>query len=155
MMKKNSILAMLMVLVAALFGSSLVACSNLSDSSDTGSTPAADASNNESCIAATVVDGTKVKFLPVTGSNAPTEDSDGKFFINDYEVSLATADSAIDSSTFRDSENIKRSILEKDSFHNKYIIMRFEDNTNILFELEITDTDDVLLKATYSYLAAK
>ena len=36
MMKKNSILAMLMVLIAALFGSSFVACSNgISDDPET------------------------------------------------------------------------------------------------------------------------
>lgn len=146
MMKKNSILAMLMVLIAALFGSSLVACSNLSS----GSSGSGSEDSDNPAFEATLVDGTPVEFLPVIDSNPPTKDGN-VYSIEGYKVVLAINDTAINSSTFKDSENVKNRIREDNLFHNKYIIIRYvEDNTNALYELEITDTGDVLLKKTWT-----
>lgn len=135
MMKKNSILAMLMVLIAALFGSSFVACSNPSS----GSSDEADASNSESYITAVYDDDeTVATFIPVP--DCTTVEEVKAQFRNVY-----TAAAPLDFSSFRDSEIVKSRIRNSDLYRfNKYIIYRY-DGVDGLFELDINGT--YLLKA--------
>ncbi|MBQ4236985.1 MAG: hypothetical protein II716_09130, partial [Treponema sp.] len=66
MMKKNSILAMLMVLIAALFGSSFVACSNgYSGDPEIPAEPYIEAVYDD--------DGTVATFIPVPGCTTVEE----------------------------------------------------------------------------------
>ena len=135
MMKKNSILAMLMVLIAALFGSSFVACSNgISDDPETPAEPYIEAVYDD--------DGTVATFIPVPGCTT----------VEEVEAQLGNVGKAVgplDFSWFRDSEIVKNRIRNSNLYRfNKYIIFRYAGN-DMLFELEITDTD-VLLKATYT-----
>ena len=140
MMKKNSILAMLMVLIAALFGSSLVACSNgYSGDPEIPAEPYIEAVYDD--------DGTVATFIPVPGCTT----------VEEVEAQLGNVGKAtdlLDFSWFRDSEIVKNRIRNSDLYRfNKYIIYRY-DGDDVLFELEITDTD-VLLKATYTESAVE
>ena len=132
-MKKFNLV--LLVLVAALFGSSLVACSNGYSGFGDPETP------TESYIEAVYDDdGTVATFIPVPGCTTVGE-VEAQF----RNVSLTT--DSLNFGFFRDSEIVKNRIRNSDLYRfNKYIIRRYDD-ADALFELEITDTD-VLLKAT-------
>lgn len=123
-------------MVAALFGSSLVACSNGYSGFDTPETP------TESYIEAVYDDdGTVATFIPVPGCSNVAEVED------QYDVTLTSG--PLNFGFFRDSEIVKNRIRNSDLYRfNKYIIRRY-DGADALYELEITDTD-VLLKATYT-----
>ena len=131
-MKKFNLV--LLVLVAALFGSSLVACSN--EYSGDPETPA------ESYVTAVYDDGTVATFIPVPGCTTVEE-------VETQLGNVSKATNPLDFSWFRDSEIVKNRIRKSDLYRfNKYIIVN-DDCGDMLFELEITDTD-VLLKATYT-----
>ncbi|MBQ2465848.1 MAG: hypothetical protein II507_12820, partial [Treponema sp.] len=93
MMKKNSILAMLMVLIAALFASSFVACSNgYSGDPETPAESYVTAVHND--------DGTVATFIPVPGCTT----------VEEVEAQLGNVGKATDPLNFgffRDSEIVK------------------------------------------------
>lgn len=134
-MKKFNLV--LLVLVAALFGSSLVACNHSAGYSgfDDPETPA------ESYVTAVYNDdGTVATFIPVPGCTT-VEEVEIQFGNN-----VVTVDD-LDFTWFEDYEIVKNRIHDSDLYRfNKYIIFRY-DGDDALYELEITDTD-VLLKAT-------
>ena len=126
-MKKFNLV--LLVLVAVLFGSSFVACSNYNSSSD----------DLESYITAVYDDDeTVATFISVPGCTT----------VSEVEAQFGNVDTAIaplDFSWFRDSEIVKNRIRNSNLYRfNKYIIYRY-DGDDVLFELDINGTD--LLKA--------
>ena len=123
-MKKFNLV--LLVLVAALFGSSLVACSNGYSSFDGPETPAYVTAVYDD-------DGTVATFIPVPGCTT----------VEEVEAQLGNVGIAIaplDFSWFRDSEIVKNRIRNSDLYRfNKYIIYRY-DADDMLFELVINET---------------
>lgn len=136
MMKKNSILAMLMVLIAALFGSSFVACSNGDSGSDDSEIPA------ESYVTAEYA-GIGITFIPVSGSSTITENVDGHHVVNGYEVNFP--EEPLDFDDITDPVSVKNRIHRSNSLYhnNDYIIIVYdvEGCPNELYRLEITDED--------------
>lgn len=132
MMKKNSILAMLMVLV-----SSFVACSNGDSGSDDSEIPA------ESYVTAVFKDdGTVATFKPVPGCSNVAEVEDR------YDDVGYACDDLDFESDFLNPEDVKNRIRNSNLYHNnKYIILSYPDDLPVLYKLEITD-DGVFLKAT-------
>ena len=130
-----------LVLLAALFGSSFVACSpstgdfdfETPDNSDTGNLT----------ITAVRNDGTTVTFISVP--DCETINDVDSWYENIYEITIGKSQNDLDFSRFRDSESLKNSI--RSTFRNRYVIYRRSSGSDKLYELEITDTD-VLLKAT-------
>jgi hypothetical protein len=139
-MKMKKFNLVLLVLVAALFGSSFVACSPSTGGFDDPETPAETPA--ESYVTAVYDDGIVATFIPVPGCTT----------VEEVEAQLGNVDKAtnpLDFSWFRDSEIVKNRIRNSDLYRfNKYIIVN-DDCGDALYELEITDTD-VLLKATYT-----
>lgn len=146
-MKKFNLV--LLVLVAALFGSSFVACSNLSSgSSDTGSTPEADASNSEPYVKAIIdANGKKVTFKPCSGCTSVEEVKD-QFGYTTYTLGISFEGLPID--FFKDYEDVNDKIRENPLYYNgEYIIFIAPDETDTLFILDTTDTY-VSFKPAYS-----
>ena len=136
-MKKFNLV--LLVLVAVLFGSGFVACTNSASDFDLPENSGTGNSNNESYVTAVYDDDeTVATFIPVPGCTT----------VSEVEAQFGNVDTAIaplDFNWFRDSEIVKNRIRNSDLYRfNKYIIYRY-DGDDVLFELDINGTD--LLKA--------
>lgn len=142
-MKKFNLV--LLVLVAVLFGSSFVACTNSAsgglgdfefeapENSGTGN------SNNE--ITAQRDNGDTIKFIPVP--DCATVEEVEFWYETTYENTITKASNNLDFNRFVDSENLKNNIRTK--FCCRYIIYRRSGVPDKLYELVINGTDVSLI----------
>lgn len=135
-MKKFNLV--LLVLVAALFGSSLVACANSASGSFDFETPA------ESYVTATFIDDrTVATFRPFPGCSTVNE-IEAQLRANVTYV-LGPLNSEDLEDLFGDYEGIVNGILNNDLYHNNDYIVLIYGNVNELYKLEITDGAIVLI----------
>lgn len=137
-MKKFNLV--LLVLVAALFGSSLVACSNAV--SGDPETP------TESYVTAVDSFGAVVTFIPVPGCNTADEVKDRP----EYSSADCAQASLNFDLRFGDRANVvKNSIFTNSLYHNnEYIVYRYNDGSDPdeIYKLEIDNGDIALVGVT-------
>jgi len=149
-MKKFNLV--LLVLVAALFGSSLVACTNSASGGFDFKTPENSGtgnSNNE--ITAQRDNGDTVKFISVP--DCATVEEVESWYETTYENTINKASNNLDFNRFVDFENLKNNIRTK--FYYRYIIYRRSGVPDKLYELVINGTDVSLIATDTSSATAK